>query len=173
MRIQSLLSLSLFAAAAAAQAKEAQPAAVDFETQVWPILQTRCVECHTTEHVVDGGRKKKPKGGVTLDTKVGIEGSKKGKLVVAKKPGDSLLYAAITLPADHDDRMPPAKAKDNTPLAKEQTDLIKTWIEQGARFGKWTGKKDEGKPKDGEQPADGGRPVPGGKATDPEKKQRQ
>ena len=107
----SLGSLLLLAAAAAAQGKDTKAAAVDFEKQIWPILEKRCVECHSTEHVTDGGRKKKPKGGMTLDSRAGIEASKNktGKLVVAKKPDDSLLYAAITLPADHDDRMPPAK----------------------------------------------------------------
>jgi hypothetical protein len=155
-------SLLLLGAAAVAQAKDAKTAAVDFEKQIWPILEKRCVDCHATEHATDDGRKKKPKGGVTLDSRAGIEASKKGKLVAAKKPDDSLLYTAITLPADHEDRMPPQKAKDNTPLGKDQTDLIRSWIEQGASFGKWTGKapaadsKDgKGKGKDGDAPHDG------------------
>jgi hypothetical protein len=157
MRIPFVSSLLLLSAAVAAQAKDAKAAAaVDFEKQIWPILESRCVECHTNEAA--DGKKKKPKGGVTLDSKAGIEGSKKGKLVVAKKPDDSLLYVAITLPADHEERMPPEKAKNNKPLPKEQTELIKQWIEGGASFGKWTGAKPADKPKDGDKRKPGEQP---------------
>jgi hypothetical protein len=178
MRVPFVTSLLLLAAALSAQGKDAKAAAtaVDFEKQIWPILESRCVDCHMTEHVAEGGRKKRPKGGVTLDSKDGIvAGNKKGKLVVAKKPDDSLLYQAVTLPADHEDHMPPQKAKNNTPLAKDQTDLIKTWIEQGASFGKWVGKKADAKAKDkdkdkaGDAPAGDGKEKPADKPKDHEK----
>ncbi len=119
-------------------AQDKTPKKVDFATQIWPILQKRCVECHETAHVDASGKTKKPKGGVVLDTKEGITTSKKGKLVIAKKPDDSLLYQSITLPADDEDRMPPQKKGD--PLAKAEIELIKAWIEGGADLGKWTGK---------------------------------
>jgi len=136
------LPVLLLTAAATAQAKAAAKTAVDFEKQIWPILEKNCVECHSVKASPDG-RQKKPKGGVTLDGKDTILSSKKGKLFVAKKPDDSLLFHVITLAADHEDRMPPAKKGE--PLAKEQTDLIKQWIEEGASFGKWVGKKADGK----------------------------
>ena len=101
----TLFTPLLLAASLAAQAKET----VDFEKQIWPILEKRCVECHSTAHPGPDGKMRKPKGGVTLDSKDGITSSKKGTLIVAKKPDDSKLYAAITLPADDDDRMPPKK----------------------------------------------------------------
>ena len=72
----------------------------------------------------------------------------------------TLLYASISLAADHEDRMPPAKKGD--PLPKEQQDLIKQWIDEGADFGKWTAKKDDKKgdkpaeKKDGDAPAEKG-----------------
>lgn len=140
----TILTTLLLTTALTAQGKAAAKATVDFEKQIWPILEKSCVECHKAEHVGPDGKKKKPKGGVVFEHKEGITSSKKGKLVVAKKPEDSLLYTAITLAADHEDRMPPAKKGD--PLPKEQTDLIKTWIEEGASFGTWTGKKAEDKP---------------------------
>ncbi len=157
MRLPIFLTL-LLSTSLSAQAKAAKTA-VDFEKEIWPILQSRCVECHATAKPVTEGKPKKPKGGVTLDTKEGITASKKGTLFIAKKPDDSLVYTSITLAADHEDRMPSAKAKDNTPLPKEQTDLIKKWIEEGASFGKWTG-KDEGKPKEqeSEKPKAGDKP---------------
>ncbi len=163
MRHTFLVTL-LFPLALVAQDKPPQEkAAVDFEKQIWPILEKSCVECHLTAHTGPDGKLKKPKGGVVFETKDGITGSKKGKLVVAKKPDDSLLYTAITLPADHEDRMPPAKK--GGPLAKEQTDLIKKWIEEGASFGKWTGKKAEaegGKGKEKEKEKDAGKDKPKG-----------
>jgi uncharacterized membrane protein len=167
MRILIVPAMLLAGAAAAAQAKEPKAAAVDFEKQVWPILQSRCVECHTTAHTGPDGKTKKPKGGMTLDSKDGILASKnkRGKLLAPKQPADSLLYTAITLPADDEDRMPPEKAKDNSPLPKEHTELIKAWIEQGASFGAWTGKKDAPKTQDGEQ----AKPDTKGKPQDPPK----
>lgn len=110
---------------------------VDFVAQVLPILEKNCVECHKAPFTDADGKKKKPKGGVILDSRDGIEKGKKGKLVVSKKADDSMLYHSISLPADDEDRMPPAKKGD--PLPKEQQELIKKWIEQGADFGTWKG----------------------------------
>src|SRR6185295_15644849 len=42
----------------------------------------------------------------------------------------SPVYASVVLPPDHDDLMPP-KNKGG-PLAKDQADLLREWIEQGA-----------------------------------------
>jgi hypothetical protein len=133
--LPSLSTFSLLGGMALAQG------AVDFQAKVLPIFEQRCVECHATAGPGPDGKPKKPKGGVVLDSKAGMLASLKGKLVVAKQPDQSRLYAAITLPADHDDRMPPAKKGD--PLSQQQTDLIKQWIEGGASFGSWTGKQAE------------------------------
>lgn len=159
----AFVSLLSFAAAVAAQGKDGKEAkepkkaeAVDFEKQIWPILEKNCLECHSKAAPGPDGKVKKPKGGVVLDSKDAITAGKKGKLLVAKKSGESLLYTSISLAADHEDRMPPAKKGE--PLPKEQQDLIKQWIDDGADFGKWTAKKDD-KPaekKDGETPADKG-----------------
>jgi hypothetical protein len=138
---------------------------VDFQKHVLPILEKNCFECHSTAHVDGSGKTKKPKGNVIFDNREGIQKSKKGKVVVPKKPADSLMIAAISLPADDEDRMPPAKKGD--PLPKEQIELLMKWIEQGADFGDWTGKeKGKGKEteaKGGDKP--GGKPA-GGKPGD-------
>lgn len=131
--------------------KAVAAAKVDFEKEIFPILEKRCVECHSTAKAGPDGRMKKPKGGVVLDSKDGITSSKKGKLVVAKKHADSLLFKSTTLPADDEDRMPPAKKGD--PLSKEQTDLIQKWIDEGANFGTWTGKKEGADKPAGDKPA--------------------
>ncbi len=126
-------------------ADDKKPAAdkVDFVTQILPILEKNCVECHKAPYTDASGKQKRPKGGVILETKDGIAASKKGKLIVAKKPDDSKLIAAISLPADDEDRMPPAKKGD--PLPKEQIELLRKWVEQGAEFGTWTGAADKDK----------------------------
>ncbi|HEX6812876.1 MAG TPA: c-type cytochrome domain-containing protein [Planctomycetota bacterium] len=131
------LLLALTATATAQDGKAG--AAIDFQKQIWPILEKNCLKCHATATTDENGKLKKPKGGVVLDSKHGITTGKKGKpFVVAKKPADSPLYTAISLPADDEDRMPPAKEGD--PLPKDKIELIQKWIEQGANFGSWTGK---------------------------------
>lgn len=132
--------------AAEKPAKDGKAAAVDFEKQIWPILEKSCIECHATAAPGPDGKMKKPKGGVVLDSKDGITTSKKGKLIAAKKPDDSLLFTSISLPADDDDRMPPKKK--GAPLPQDQQDLIKKWIEEGGSFGSWTGKKADDKAKE-------------------------
>ncbi|MEO6598128.1 MAG: c-type cytochrome domain-containing protein [Planctomycetota bacterium] len=148
------LAILLGLLATPAWAQNVAKKSVDFEKQIWPILEKNCLECHSSAHT-ENGKLKKPKGDVVLDSKEGITTSKKGKAIVAGKPDESLLYASITLAADDEDRMPPPKK--GAPLAKAQTELIQKWITEGAEFGKWTGKaKDaEEKPKDkpGEKPA--------------------
>jgi hypothetical protein len=143
--------------------KKEAAAKIDFAAQIFPILEARCIGCHSTPTPGPDGRMKKPKGGVVLDSKDGITQSKKGKVLAPRKPEDSLLYTLIVKPENDEDRMPTPKAKDPTPLPKEQTDLIKEWIAQGADFGTWTSAhapaeakatdgKADGKP--GEKPAD-------------------
>lgn len=88
---------------------------VDFNKHVKPILESACVSCHGPE---------KPKAKFRVDIKDGImEGIKPGN------PKESSVYSLTILPADHDDVMPP---KD--PLSKEQTEKLRLWIEQGAKW---------------------------------------
>ncbi|MBL8755347.1 MAG: hypothetical protein JNK15_18755 [Planctomycetes bacterium] len=131
----STLGPLLLALPLAAQAK------VEFQRQILPIFEQRCVDCHATAAPGPDGKIKKPKGGVVLDSKDGITASLKGKLVVPSKSDASALYASISLPADHDDRMPPAKKGE--PLTADQQALVRRWIDEGAAFGSWVGKKPE------------------------------
>jgi uncharacterized membrane protein len=116
----------------------------DFQKDVLPILEKNCLQCHHTPDAKDN--RYRPKGGVILDNKEGITTSKKGKLIVAKHPEDSVLYQAVTKAADARNRMPPAKTAE--PLGKETTEILKKWITEGADFGTWTGKKDDKSKKD-------------------------
>ena len=93
---------------------------VDFAKQIQPLLQQNCVKCHGTE---------KQKGKLRLDSKeAAMKGGKDGVIIVAGDADKSEMYRRITLPKGNDDVMP----NEGDPLTKEQTDLIRDWINQGA-----------------------------------------
>src|SRR5882672_3585799 len=95
---------------------------VDFDKQIKPILEFNCVRCHGPE---------KPKGALRLDTKDGtLKGGDTGTALVPGKPDQSPLYTSTVLPADDDKHMPPK----GDPLKKEDTELLRFWIEQGATW---------------------------------------
>jgi formylglycine-generating enzyme required for sulfatase activity len=112
-------SVALLLVAGTAQAADK----VDFKLQVKPILESSCLSCHDEKH---------PKGELRLDTQAAAlkGGEKKGPSIVAGKPDKSSLYTTTILPAGHDDIMPPK----GDPLTKEQAEVLKNWIEQGAEW---------------------------------------
>jgi formylglycine-generating enzyme required for sulfatase activity len=96
--------------------------AIDFNTQIKPILELNCVRCHGPE---------KPKGGFRLDNRAdAFKALDDNSAIVPGEPGRSLLYTLTLLPADNEKRMPPK----GDPLTKEQTELLKRWIVQGAKW---------------------------------------
>ena len=112
-------TLILTLALALGGAFQASAAKVDFVKQIQPLLKEACYECH--------GAKKK-KGGLRLDAK---EFAFEEDYVIAPgKPTESELYTRVTLPADHDDIMPPK----GDPLSKDKVELLKKWIEEGANW---------------------------------------
>ncbi len=113
---------------------------VDFEKQVLPIFKERCFECHKKEYTDENGRIKKPKGKFRMD---GAEfllksGSSAPDNVVVGDASKSKVYTMTTLPDDADDAMPPKGDR----LTKEQQEIIKKWIDEGANMGAWTGEKE-------------------------------
>ncbi len=104
-------------------ARAADP--VDFEKQIKPILVQSCYKCHAGA---------KHKGDLKLASVADImKGGKDGLVLTSKDPEKSDIYHRITLPRDDDERMPPK----GEPLPKEQVELVKQWIVQGATFGSW------------------------------------
>jgi WD40 repeat protein len=95
---------------------------VAFSKDIAPTLVAKCLACHNSE---------KAKGGYRLHTFEALlkPGSSKEPPIVPGKPEDSLLYKLITA-KDEDDRMP----QKDEPLASEQIAMIKSWVEQGAKF---------------------------------------
>jgi mono/diheme cytochrome c family protein len=119
--MKKLLTIA-FALACSASGPGRAEDKVDFAKQIQPILRQNCVKCHGPE---------KQKGKLRLDSKeVAMKGGKDGVVIVAGDADKSELYRRIILPKGHDDIMP----NEGDPLSKEQTDLVRVWINQGAEW---------------------------------------
>ena len=111
-------------AASAGAAEAATPAAIApedaafFNDRVLPILRSRCFECHSHDHEINGG--------LALDVKSGWqEGGQSGPAVIPGKPEESLLIAAVrrTKP---DYEMPP-----DGPIADDEVATLVEWVARG------------------------------------------
>jgi hypothetical protein len=92
---------------------------VNFEKLIAPILESRCLRCHNDEL---------RKGKLSLATREEMMiGGKHGAAVVAGNANESLLVRMISGPAA---KMP----KDEEPLAANQIEAIKAWIDQDATW---------------------------------------
>ncbi|MBA4187952.1 MAG: hypothetical protein C0467_08025 [Planctomycetaceae bacterium] len=105
----------------AAPAVAGQPAKVDFNRDVRPILADNCFACH-------GPDEKTRKAKLRLDTKEGLLGSNS---VVPGKPAESELIVRVTA-HDGAELMPPAKSGKKMTAAQIAT--LKAWVEQGATW---------------------------------------
>jgi len=98
---------------------------VDFVKDVKPILEQNCVACHNAQHAKDNGKYR-------LDDKTeAFKPHKKEQTIHPGNPDDSLLYSNLLLPLNDDQHMPP---KQRDQLTKEQIDLLKRWIAEGANW---------------------------------------
>lgn len=96
-------------------------AASAYDEVVAPILNARCTECHGAQ---------KQKGKLALHTWDALmKGSEEDPVIVANKPGESLLLQRLRLPASEDEHMPPS---DKPQPAPEEIELLARWVEQGA-----------------------------------------
>ena len=97
-----------------------------YQTKIRPILSANCLKCH-------GPDERTRKGKLRLDQRESaIKPARSGKVaIVPGKPGESELMARI-LTEDESEVMPPPSSKLS--LTREQKDLLKRWIQQGAEF---------------------------------------
>ena len=95
---------------------------IDYDKHVVPLLKEHCYKCHG---------EKKQKGSLRVDIpKEIVNGGGNGAIVIPGNPDKSTLYSLTVLHPDDEDIMP---AKGD-PLKKEQADILRLWIEQGAKF---------------------------------------
>lgn len=117
--IDHFLAAKIVVAKAQATAKAGT---VDFFEQVQPILEAKCVSCHTGD---------KPKGGLRLDSlAAAAEGGKNdGPAVTPKDPAKSAILARVKS-HDADAVMPPKGDR----LTDAQVRTLETWIREGANW---------------------------------------
>jgi hypothetical protein len=93
---------------------------VDFQRQIRPILEERCLECHSQD---------KRKGGLSLATyEDALEGGRNGPVIRPGNGAGSLLVHRVR--GDVEPQMP----KDKDPLTTAEIAMLRLWIDQGARL---------------------------------------
>lgn len=117
----------LLLAAQGIRAEQPLPAVVEFNRDIRPILSDNCFACH-------GPDKSQRKADLRLDTEEGaLAEAGAGKAITPGKPGDSEVLKRIAH-GDAKKRMPPAKFGKQ--LTARETELLRRWIEQGAKWQK-------------------------------------
>jgi hypothetical protein len=120
------LALTAKGPRAAAQNDTPSNSIIDFNRQIRPILSDNCFACH-------GPDEKTRKAKLRLDTKEGAFGKLRddGVVIMPGKAAQSELIARITA-HDVTELMPPPKS--NKKLTKDQIELLRQWIDQGAAW---------------------------------------
>jgi len=104
---------------------------LEFNRDIRPILSDGCFHCH-------GPDEKERKSGLRLDLEShAFKLAKSGFPAIVKgDPEESELIARIFLPDDDDDHMPPLDSGKS--ITKEQKEILRKWIAQGAEYqGHW------------------------------------
>ncbi len=119
MRSQALVALVALLGAARLPAADA-PRPVDYSREVQPILTAHCYACHGPD---EGQRKAK----LRLDVR-------DSAVKKAIRPGDAAHSPLVEriLSKDPEEVMPPPGKKE--PLSAAQIDVLRRWIDQGAKF---------------------------------------
>ena len=132
----TLACIALAASTHTAGAADAATKEVDFKKDIQPILNQSCMKCHKPDPKNPRG----PAAGFRLDDKAAaMKGGKHGVAIVPGKADESLMYKLLAGPVTIDNKevaaMPKAmRNQPFKPLAKEKIDLIKQWIDQGAKW---------------------------------------
>jgi uncharacterized membrane protein len=102
----------------------AEDAKVNFVKVIKPILESTCVKCHGADRF---------HGEVRLDTRELALAAigENGRLLVPGHPEKSTLYTTSVLPDTDPLAMPP---RDRDGLSREQEELLRKWIKEGATW---------------------------------------
>lgn len=124
----------VFLVAAFGATARAADTPIDFNRDIRPILSNRCWKCH-------GPDEKERQAGLRFDSRDGVLAKlESGKpAVVVGKPEESELIRRI-ISQDETERMPPAG--QGKPLDAREVELLRNWVQQGAKFAKhWSYEK--------------------------------
>ena len=106
---------------------------VSYKQDVKPIIEASCLECH------DGKGEGSEESGLILVTYDDLmQGTKFGQVVVPGDSESSTFFRLIAHKADPKIQMPPhhqdtLASRQLSPLKDDQIEMIKNWIDQGAR----------------------------------------
>jgi hypothetical protein len=111
-----------------ATAKGVSDTPVDFATQVRPLLEKRCFECHGPE---------KQESELRLDVRDwAMRGGESGEPAIAPFASDESHLLQLVSSGDIEQRMPP----EGDPLSADEIATLKNWIDQGAAWpDEWAG----------------------------------
>ncbi|MES9988366.1 MAG: c-type cytochrome domain-containing protein [Candidatus Thiodiazotropha sp.] len=101
----------------------AGPAPVSFKSEVKPLVEKYCTECH-----LPGGAGAEASGFITDSYENLMKGTKFGPVVVAGDPLSSSFYRLIAGKVDPSIRMPHGKEA----LSEVEVATVENWITQGA-----------------------------------------
>jgi hypothetical protein len=124
-----------FAMVGMARPATAEEKEISYEKQIKPIFEQSCIKCHVVNE-----KHKKAASGFVMDSKEGLmKGGTNGKDIVPGNAKDSLLYKLLlgttTVDGEDVEAMPKhKKGEEFKPLPEKKIELIKKWIDEGARF---------------------------------------
>jgi hypothetical protein len=102
----------------------AMKAGVTFATDIKPLMDKSCVDCHGA---------KKQKSGLRLDSQpAAVHGGEEGPVFELGKSEFSLMVSNVARLGIEDDWMPPIEDKHPS-LTPDEVGLIRAWIDQGAK----------------------------------------
>ncbi|TLU97890.1 DUF1553 domain-containing protein [Dyadobacter luticola] len=112
--------------------KGSESSGIDYNTQVKPILNKHCMGCH-------GGVKKAGDVSFLFEHEM-LEPGKSGKIPVVRGDADASEMMRRITSHDPEEKMP----KNSTPLNDDEVDILRKWINEGAKWEKhWSYKRVE------------------------------
>lgn len=120
--LTSVFSAAMITGACWSQTARAAEEVISYQLDVYPIISSRCVECHQP------GGAGYIASGLDMSTYEGLmKGTKYGPVIVPGEPLTSNLNVLI------EGRAQVQMPHNQRPLLKAQQDIIREWVKQGAK----------------------------------------
>lgn len=95
---------------------------LDFEKDVKPLLESRCINCHHSEALF---------GNLNLENREHAFAKRPtGPVIIPKQPNESPLYYVLKLPPKDSKAMPPSGHR----ITDKEMEVIYQWIDEGAKW---------------------------------------